>query len=61
MPQKIFMVISNGNQFQQFSKSLSQGSSSGVIASFPVQNTSLSSGMIARIYNAKAGCGSCGK
>jgi len=60
MPQKINMVISNGNTFPQIQQ----------IPQIPINNsnvpvlkrlTALNSSMITRIQGVKSGCGGCGR
>jgi len=61
MPQKINMVLNNGNQIP---RSLNQNFSAN-LASAPVTraapSSSLNSSIIARIHSVKPGCGSCGR
>jgi hypothetical protein len=58
MPQKINMVIHNGNAPFTASKMLPKVAPK-VAPKAP--SSSLSSGMVQRIHNVKSGCGSCGR
>ena len=59
MPSKMNMFISNGNPTPQQRAAFNAAN----IASAPAikPSSSLNSSIIARIHNAKSGCGSCGK
>lgn len=61
MPQKINMVLNNGNQLP---RSITPSFSAN-LASAPVTragpSSSLNSSIIARIHSVKPGCGSCGR
>jgi len=58
MPQKINMVISNGNHLQPIQQKII-GSSPHLAA--PKAPSALNAPFIARIHNVRPGCGSCGR
>lgn len=62
MPQKINMVISNGNPPPILQRQIINTSSLGVspMASLKAPS-SLKAPFIARVHNVRAGCGSCGR
>ena len=63
MPQKINMVISNGNNYPQFIQK--QINSANLAASpamaSPKAPSALKAPMLARVHNVRPGCGSCGR
>jgi hypothetical protein len=62
MPQKINMVISNGNIQQQFiQKQFNTASLSSVSMSTAKAPSGLKAPMLARVHNVRPGCGSCGR
>ena len=60
MPATIKMSLLNGNPTPSQIASLTYSAN---LASIPktIQNTPLNTGMIQRIHNVRAGCGSCGR
>lgn len=65
MPQKINMLISNGNYHPVISRHNNvkgfTNLSSNPSASLPKAPTTLHSPILARVHNVKPGCGSCGR
>lgn len=60
MPQRLNMVISNGNQVPQIQRQLNNANLATAPRSIPA-STALSAPIIARIHTTKPGCGSCGR
>jgi hypothetical protein len=60
MPQKINMVIQNGNAPFNAPK-IAPNVAPKVALKAHSSSSSLSSGMVQRIHNVKPGCGSCGR
>ena len=60
MPSKIYMNLSNGNNYTQL---LSRSINTANLAGAPrnLANAPLNTGMITRIHNVRPGCGSCGR
>jgi hypothetical protein len=60
MPAKIYMNLSNGNNYQQL---LTRSINTASLAGAPRNslNAPLNTGMITRIHNVRPGCGSCGR
>ena len=63
MPQKINMVISNGNAQPQFFAKQINTASLGAAPSMstPTAPAALHAPMLARVHNVRPGCGSCGR
>lgn len=62
MPQKINMVISNGNIAPQyFQKNYPVDLAASPSMSAPKAPSSLTAPMLARVHNVRPGCGSCGR
>jgi hypothetical protein len=59
MPQRIKMVISNGNHFQPIQQQQTNGTATHLAA--PKAPSALNAPFIARIQNVRPGCGSCGR
>ena len=62
MPQKINMVISNGNlrpNFQRQINTASLGTAPSMAA--PRAPSALNAPILARVHNVRPGCGSCGR
>jgi hypothetical protein len=60
MPSKIFMNISNGNNFYpQINRNMTNNNLESTIKK--QTNSPLNGQMIQRIHSARAGCGSCGR
>jgi hypothetical protein len=61
MPQKINMVISNGNNFTSVqARQINNGSNFTSLAA-PKAPSALNAPFISRIHNVRPGCGSCGR
>lgn len=63
MPQKINMIISNGNTLPAFQRQQINNASFGVAPSMvaPKAPSSLKAPFLARVHNVRPGCGSCGR
>lgn len=68
MPQKLNMIISNGNTQPSFQKQILNTASLGVAISnaspsmsAPKAPSALNAPFIARVHNVRPGCGSCGR
>ena len=59
MPKKINMIISNNNNMSLFQQKQLNNALVTPVVSKP--SSALNSPFIARIHNAKSGCGSCGR
>jgi len=58
MPQRLNMVISNGNPIQQIQRQINTANLATIQPRAP---TALSAPIISRIHSVKPGCGSCGR
>ena len=62
MPQKINMVISNGNQQPNLQRQINIASLAAVPSlSAPKAPSALNAPFISRVQNVRPGCGSCGR
>jgi hypothetical protein len=64
MPQKIKMILSNGNMLPfmpQVKSAINVSNLSGIPPSNNHLNAPLNTSMIKRIHNVRPGCGSCGR
>lgn len=62
MPQKINMVISNGNLTQNVQRQFNTASlGSAPSMSAPKAPSALNAPILARVHNVRPGCGSCGR
>jgi hypothetical protein len=63
MPQKLNMIISNGNAQPIFQRQQINNASLGVTSSMasPKAPSSLKAPILARVHNVRPGCGSCGR
>ena len=63
MPQKLNMIISNGNYAPMVQRQFNNTASLGVTPSMasPKAPSALNAPILARVHNVRPGCGSCGR